>query len=100
MMQTAGTQTPGVLAPNDAKIASHDTLLNAATSSGTANAIVKRDSLGSASFLQITVLEPTVSNQAATKNYVDTGLAAIPKMYVQTATPTGTIPEGSLWFKG
>jgi hypothetical protein len=66
-----------------------------ATSAATASKIVARDASGRAQ-----VVDPAAAADIATKNYVDTGLNAIPKMYVQTATPTGTIADGSLWFKG
>jgi hypothetical protein len=66
-----------------------------AVSAATASRVVKRDAAGRAQ-----VVDPSVAADIATKNYVDTGLSAIPKIYVQTATPTGTIPDGALWFKG
>jgi hypothetical protein len=65
------------------------------TSLATASKALIRDTNGRAQ-----VADPAVAGDIATKNYVDTGLNAIPKMYVQTATPTGTIADGSLWFKG
>lgn len=71
------------------------TQISDAASAATASKVMKRDANGRAQ-----VVDPAVAADIATKNYVDTGLNAIPKMYVQTATPTGTIADGSLWFKG
>lgn len=77
-----------------------------AASAATASKIVIRDSAGRAQ-----MVDPAAAQDIATKHYADTGdaaaktytdstFAAIPKIYVQSATPTGSIPDGALWFKG
>jgi len=103
--------------------------LSAATASATAlptaSTLVKRDSSGAAQFTKVTVTTaPAAATDAAPKSYVDTAVApkadktyvdtqdaaaktytdnavaGIPKIYVQSAQPTGTIADGSLWFQG
>lgn len=53
---------------------------------------------GASSFTgAVTVPAPTAGGHAVTKTYADTMIR--PLMYVQAAAPTGTIPDGALWFQ-
>lgn len=84
----------------DERLTAAESTLAAATTDPVPDTLVERDEEGTARITAVYLgAQDTGANAATRKDYVDSKFNGVTKFYVGPTPPTGTIPDGAVWFQ-